>query len=85
MGTAEEVFAQYALRGEFTVEDVRSYLVAGGDMAGYLFRCARCGKYKIGRCKLNLRLNLKNFTRPDQHLENVKFELAKFDAVLLLC
>ena len=39
--------AEYALRGEFAVEDVQSYLVAGGDMAGYLFRCTRCGKYKI--------------------------------------
>ena len=47
MGIAEEVFAQYALRGEFAVEDVQSYLIAGGDMAGYLFRCTRCGKYKI--------------------------------------
>ena len=47
LGIAEEVFADYALRGEFAVEDVRDYLVAGGDMAGYLFRCTRCGKYKI--------------------------------------
>ncbi len=47
MGIAEGVFADYALRGEFAVEDVRDYLVAGGDMAGYLFRCARCGKYQI--------------------------------------
>ena len=47
LGIAEEVFTEYALRGEFAVEDVQSYLVAGGDMAGYLFRCTRCGKYKI--------------------------------------
>ena len=47
LGIAEEVFADYALRGEFAVEDVRDYLVAGGDMAGYLFRCTRCGKYQI--------------------------------------
>ena len=47
MGIADEVFAEYALRGEFAVEDVQSYLIAGGDMAGYLFCCARCGKYKI--------------------------------------
>ena len=47
LGIAEEVFAEYALRGEFAVEDVQGYLVAGGDMAGYLFRCTRCGKYKI--------------------------------------
>lgn len=47
LGIAEEVFAEYALRGEFAVEDVRDCLVAGGDTAGYLFRCTRCGKYKI--------------------------------------
>ena len=47
LGIAEEAFADYALCGEFAVEDVRDYLVAGGDMAGYLFRCIRCGKYKI--------------------------------------
>ena len=47
LGIAEEVFTEYALRGEFAVRDVQSYLVAGGDMAGYLFRCTRCGKYKI--------------------------------------
>lgn len=47
MGIADEVFADYALREEFAVEDVRDYLVAGGDMAGYLFRCTHCGKYKI--------------------------------------
>ena len=44
---ADEVFAQYALRGEFAVEDVRDYLAAGGNMAWFLFRCTRCGKYKI--------------------------------------
>ena len=47
MGIAKEVFEEYALRREFAVEDVRDYLVAGGDMAGYLFRCLHCGKYKI--------------------------------------
>ena len=47
MSIADEVFTQYALRGEFAVQDVRDYLVAGGNMAGYLFRCIRCGKYKI--------------------------------------
>lgn len=47
MGIADEVFAEYALRGEFAVEDVRDCLVAGGDTAGYLFRCLHCGKYKI--------------------------------------
>ncbi len=47
MGIAEEVFAEYALRGEFAVEDVRDCLIAGGDTAGYLFRYLHCGKYKI--------------------------------------
>ena len=47
LGALEEVFAEYALRGEFAVEDVRDCLVAGGDTAGYLFRCLHCGKYKI--------------------------------------
>ena len=47
LGIAEEVFADYALCGEFAVDDVRNYLIAGGNMAGYLFRCIRCGKYKI--------------------------------------
>ena len=47
LGALEEVFAEYALRGEFAVEDMRDCLVAGGDTAGYLFRCLHCGKYKI--------------------------------------
>lgn len=47
LGIAEEVFVDYDLRGEFAVEDARDYLVAGGNMAGYLFRCIRYGKYKI--------------------------------------
>lgn len=47
MGITDEVFEEYALRGEFAVEDVRDCLVAGGDTAGYLFRCLHCGKYKI--------------------------------------
>lgn len=47
LGALEEVFAEYAMRGEFAVEDVRDCLVAGGDTAGYLFRCLHCGKYKI--------------------------------------
>lgn len=47
MGIADEVFAQYSLRGEYDVQTVREYLEAGGEMAGYLFRCLHCGKYKI--------------------------------------
>nr|WP_314902893.1 CbrC family protein [uncultured Campylobacter sp.] len=30
-----------------TKANARGYLVTGGDTAGYLFRCTRCGKYKI--------------------------------------
>ena len=41
------MFAEYALHGEFAVQDVQSYLIAGGNMAGYLFRCTHYGKYKI--------------------------------------
>ena len=47
MGIADEVFEEYALRGEFAVEDMRNCLIAEGDTAGYLFRCLHCGKYKI--------------------------------------
>ena len=47
LGIADEVFEEYSLRGEFAVEDVRDCLIAGGDTAGYLFRCLHCGKYKI--------------------------------------
>ena len=47
LGIADEVFEEYFLRGEFSVEDVRDCLIAGGDTAGYLFRCLHCGKYKI--------------------------------------
>ena len=47
MGIADEVLAQYAKRGEYDAHTVREYLEAGGFMAGYLFRCLHCGKYKI--------------------------------------
>lgn len=47
LGIADEVFEEYSLRSEFAVEDVRDCLIAGGDTAGYLFRCLHCGKYKI--------------------------------------
>jgi len=46
MGIAEEVFADYAERDEFKIEDVRAYL-GNGSMAGYLFRCLHCGKYRL--------------------------------------
>ncbi|MDR2911847.1 MAG: CbrC family protein [Alistipes sp.] len=46
-GIADEVFADYEERDEFDVEDVRNYLECKGSMAGYLFRCLHCGKYRL--------------------------------------
>lgn len=46
MGIAEEVFADYSERNEFNIADVREYL-GNGSMAGYLFRCLHCGKYRL--------------------------------------
>ena len=46
-GITEEVFADYAEMGEWDVDEVRPYLENGGSMAGYLFRCLHCGKYRI--------------------------------------
>jgi uncharacterized protein CbrC (UPF0167 family) len=46
-GIAEEVFADYAEMDEFDIDDVRPYLEKEGSMAGYLFQCLHCGKYRI--------------------------------------
>lgn len=46
LGVADQVFAEYEAR-EDGYEDVRQYLTAAGPLAGYLFRCLHCGKYKI--------------------------------------
>ncbi|MDO5045214.1 CbrC family protein [Campylobacter sp.] len=46
LGVADEVFAEYEAR-EDGYKDVRQYLTAGGPLAGYLFRCLHCGRYKI--------------------------------------
>ena len=47
MGIAEEVFEDYSMQGEYSIEDVQPYLKKNGSMAGYLFRCLHCGKYRI--------------------------------------
>lgn len=47
LGIADEVFEDYAKRDEYDVNIVREMLVAGGDFAGYLFRCLHCKKYHI--------------------------------------
>jgi uncharacterized protein CbrC (UPF0167 family) len=46
-GIADEVFADYAAMDEFSVDDVKEYLQKEGSMAGYLFRCLHCGKYRL--------------------------------------
>jgi uncharacterized protein CbrC (UPF0167 family) len=52
MGIAEEVLADYAETDGCEADFVREYLEKGGDVAGYLFRCLHCGKY---RCSSKLR------------------------------
>jgi uncharacterized protein CbrC (UPF0167 family) len=47
MGIADEVFADYAAMDEFDIDEVKEYLEKGGSMAGYLFRCLHCGKYRL--------------------------------------
>ena len=47
LGIADEVFADYAKRDDYDVKMARELLVAGGDFAGYLFRCLHCKKYHI--------------------------------------
>lgn len=44
---ADEVFDDYAKRDEYDVKMAREMLVAGGNFAGYLFRCLHCKKYHI--------------------------------------
>lgn len=45
MGIADEVFAEYDARGE--VDDARKHLTKAGSLAGYLFQCLHCGKYRL--------------------------------------
>ena len=47
LGIADEVFDDYAKRDDYDVKMARELLVAGGDFAGYLFRCLHCKKYHI--------------------------------------
>ena len=47
MGIAEEVFADYAQMNQYDISDVRSYLVKTGSLAGYLFQCLHCEKYRL--------------------------------------
>ena len=47
LGIADEVFDDYAKRDEYDVKMAREVLVAGGNFAGYLFRCLHCKKYHI--------------------------------------
>jgi uncharacterized protein CbrC (UPF0167 family) len=47
MGIAEEVFTDYAEMDEFDIDEVRPYLTKAGSMAGYLFQCLHCGKYRL--------------------------------------
>jgi uncharacterized protein CbrC (UPF0167 family) len=46
-GIFDEVIAEYAAHNEYDTEDIGDYLVAGGSMTGYLFRCLHCGTYRI--------------------------------------
>ena len=46
MGVADEVFKEYDAKDEY--KDVRNYLVKGGALCGYLFKCLHCGKYHLG-------------------------------------
>lgn len=45
MGIADQVFEDYDAQGGY--EDARLYLEKGGSMAGYLFRCLHCGRYRL--------------------------------------
>jgi len=48
LGIAQEVLDDYARQEDgFDIEDVRKRLYKVGDMAGYLFKCLHCGKYRI--------------------------------------
>ena len=47
MGIADEVFEDYAKRGEYDDKMLSEHLVKAGDIAGYLFRCLHCKKYHI--------------------------------------
>jgi uncharacterized protein CbrC (UPF0167 family) len=46
-GIFDEVIAEYAAHNEYDTEGIGDYLVAGGSMTGYLFRCLHCGTCRI--------------------------------------
>jgi Uncharacterized protein conserved in bacteria len=47
MGIANEVLDDYYKQGAYSVKDVKKHLFKNGNMAGYLFHCEHCGKYRI--------------------------------------
>ena len=48
LGIKEEVLRDYALQKfSYPIRVVEQYLSKDGDLAGYLFRCLHCGKYRL--------------------------------------
>jgi len=48
MGIAEEVFDEYEANYEYDdFQWVKDHLTAAGSVAGYLFKCRKCGKYHL--------------------------------------
>ena len=48
MGIKEEALSDYASQDvTYPMEVVEKYLRKDGDLTGYLFRCLRCGKYRL--------------------------------------
>jgi len=48
LGVVEDVFAEYNEKfGCADIEFIKENLTAKGDIAGYLFRCSKCGKYHL--------------------------------------
>lgn len=48
LGIAEEVFEEYSKKyGSDDMEWIKQHLTNGGSVAGYLFKCKKCGKYHL--------------------------------------
>lgn len=48
MGIADEVFDEYVKKSNYEdIDWVKDRLLARGDVAGYLFKCKKCGKYHL--------------------------------------
>ena len=47
MGIKEEVFKDYESKDGYEIELVKQCLERKGSLAGYLFQCIHCGKYRI--------------------------------------